>query len=193
MTVTVNLLLKQILTLLWFWTITVTVTEWLSVYFNAHLHTQFSHGWHIWKHGNLNKNKKHWFDGLFSKTTWVSQYQKGKSTLDFNEARDDGSLGWLWHQPDHMQTMCILLWIDNHAGTSLLDIYMPDTLPDAQKTMSKHWRLYYKIWTLKKYYLHQINNQITCFLSIKIFKKQETRRSSSANTQPVAQTSTPVA
>jgi len=28
---------------------------------------------------------------LFSRTTWVSQYQKGKTSLDLNKARDDGS------------------------------------------------------------------------------------------------------
>jgi len=26
-------------------------------------------------------------------TTWVSQQQKGKTSLDFNEARDDGGFG----------------------------------------------------------------------------------------------------
>jgi len=35
----------------------------------------------------------HHFNGLFSKTTWVSRYQKGKTRLDLNEARDDGVLG----------------------------------------------------------------------------------------------------
>jgi len=34
------------------------------------------------------------FNGLFSRTTWVSQYQKGKTSLDLNETRDDGVLGW---------------------------------------------------------------------------------------------------
>ena len=32
----------------------------------------------------------HPFNGLFCRTTWVSRYQKGKTFLDFNEARDDG-------------------------------------------------------------------------------------------------------
>jgi len=32
----------------------------------------------------------HPFNGLFSRTTWVSQYQKGKASLVLNEARDDG-------------------------------------------------------------------------------------------------------
>jgi len=29
-------------------------------------------------------------NSLFSKTTWASQYQKGKTSLDLNEARDNG-------------------------------------------------------------------------------------------------------
>jgi len=33
------------------------------------------------------------FNCLFSKTSWVSRYQKGKTSLDLNEARDDGVLG----------------------------------------------------------------------------------------------------
>jgi len=32
----------------------------------------------------------HSFNGLFSSTTWVSRYQKGKTSLDLNEARDGG-------------------------------------------------------------------------------------------------------
>jgi len=35
----------------------------------------------------------HPFNGLFSRTTWVSQYQKGKTSLDSNKARDDGGFG----------------------------------------------------------------------------------------------------
>ena len=46
----------------------------------------------------------HWFNGLFSRTTWVSQYQKSKTSLDLNTARDDGVLGWQWHQLDYMQS-----------------------------------------------------------------------------------------
>ena len=49
----------------------------------------------------------HLFNGLFSRTTWVSRYQKGKNSLDFlNKARDDRVVGWQWHQLDHMQTIC---------------------------------------------------------------------------------------
>ena len=35
------------------------------------------------------------FNGLFPRTTWVSQYQKGKTNLDFTGARDSE---WQWHQ-----------------------------------------------------------------------------------------------
>jgi len=32
----------------------------------------------------------HLFNGLFSRKTSVSQYKKGKTSLDINEARNDG-------------------------------------------------------------------------------------------------------
>jgi len=35
-----------------------------------------------------------------SGTTWVGRYQKGKTNLDFTEARDSE---WQWHQLGHMQ------------------------------------------------------------------------------------------
>jgi len=78
--------------------------------------------------------------GVFSRTTWISRswYQKGKTSLDLNEARDDRVLGRQWHQLDHMQTTCTSLQTDNHTNTSLLSFYRPDALPDAQPTGSKH-------------------------------------------------------
>jgi len=54
---------------------------------------------------------------------WVSWYQKGKTSLDLNEVRDDGILGWQWHQLDHMQTICTLLKTDNHINASSLNFY----------------------------------------------------------------------
>jgi len=80
----------------------------------------------------------HRFDGLFSRTTWVSQYQKGKTSLDLNEARYDGVLDWQWHQLDHMQTICTLLQTDNYTNTSSVNYYRPDALRDAQPTVSEH-------------------------------------------------------
>jgi len=40
------------------------------------------------------------FNSPFSGTTRVSRYQKGKTNLDFTEARDSE---WLWHQLGNMQ------------------------------------------------------------------------------------------
>jgi len=43
----------------------------------------------------------------------MSRYQKGKTNLDFTEARDSERQ---WHQLGHMQ-VCTLLQTDNHAST----------------------------------------------------------------------------
>ena len=80
----------------------------------------------------------HPFNGLFSRTTWVSQYQKGKTSLDLNEARDDEVSEWQWHQLGHMQTIFTSFRTDNHTNTSSLIFCRPDALPDAQPTVSKH-------------------------------------------------------
>jgi len=46
----------------------------------------------------------------------VSRYQKGKTNLDFTEARDSE---WQWHQLGHMQ-VCASHQTDNHASTQPL-------------------------------------------------------------------------
>jgi len=58
----------------------------------------------------------HPFNGPFSRTTRVGRYQKGKTNLDFVEARDSE---WQWHQLGCMQ-VCTTLQTDNHASTSPL-------------------------------------------------------------------------
>jgi len=65
-------------------------------------------------------------------TTQVSRFQKGKTNLDFTEARDSE---WQWHQLGHMQ-VSTSLQTDNHASNSVF--YRPDALPAAQPTASKH-------------------------------------------------------
>jgi len=55
----------------------------------------------------------HPFKGPLSGTTQVGRYQKGKTNLDFTDARDSE---WQWHQLGHMQ-VCTSLQTDNHAGT----------------------------------------------------------------------------
>ena len=74
------------------------------------------------------------FRGPLFRTNRVSRYQKGKSNLDFTEARDSE---WQWHQLGHVQ-VCTSLQTDNLASTPQLSFYRPDALPDAQPTVSKH-------------------------------------------------------
>ena len=50
---------------------------------------------------------------LLSGTTRVGRYQKGKTKLDFTEARESE---WQWHPLGHMQ-VCTSLHADNHAST----------------------------------------------------------------------------
>ena len=75
----------------------------------------------------------HTFNGPLSRTTRVSRYQKGKTNLDFTEARDSE---WQWHQLGRMQ-VCTSLQTDNHTSTPPLSFYRPDALPAAQPTASK--------------------------------------------------------
>jgi len=61
----------------------------------------------------------------------LSQYQKGKTNLDFTEARDSE---WQWHQPEHMQ-VCILLQTDNHTSTPPLS-FLQAGCPSCRPTNS---------------------------------------------------------
>jgi len=70
----------------------------------------------------------HPFNDPFSGTTQVSWYQKGKTNLDFTEARDSE---WQWHQPGHMQ-VCTSL----HTSTQPLSFFtgrMPFLPPNRQR------------------------------------------------------------
>jgi len=61
----------------------------------------------------------------------VRWYQKGKTNLDFTEARDSE---WQWHQLGHMQ-VCTSIQTDNHASTQPLSFFtgrVPFLLPNQQ-------------------------------------------------------------
>ena len=62
----------------------------------------------------------------------MSRYQKGKTNLDFTEARDSE---WQWHQLGHIQ-VCTSCQTDNHASTPPLCFYRPDALPPNQQRQS---------------------------------------------------------
>ena len=71
------------------------------------------------------------FNGPFSGTTQVGWYQKGKTNLDFTEARDSE---WQWHQLGHMH-VCTSLQTDNHACTPLLS-FLQAGCPSCRPTNS---------------------------------------------------------
>ena len=60
----------------------------------------------------------HPFNGPFSGITRVSRYQKGKTNLDFTEARDSE---WQWHQLNHMvQLFCRTYGRDRQTDTQTI-------------------------------------------------------------------------
>jgi len=61
----------------------------------------------------------------------VSRYQKGKSNLDFTEARDSE---WQWHQLGHLQ-VCTSLQSDNRASTPPLS-FLQAGCPSCHPTNS---------------------------------------------------------
>ena len=73
----------------------------------------------------------HPFSGPLSRTTWVSRYQKGKTNLDFTEARVSE---WQWHQLGHMQ-VCTSLQTDNHTSTPPLS-FLQAGCPSCRPTNS---------------------------------------------------------
>ena len=88
------------------------------------------------------------FNGPFSRTTRVGRYQKGKTYLDFTDARDSQ---WQWHQLDHMQ-VCTSFQTDNHASTPPLSFFtgrMP-FLPPNQQRQSKKGKQRVNAYSLKQ-------------------------------------------
>jgi len=61
----------------------------------------------------------------------VSRYQKGKTNLDFTEARDSE---WQWHQLGNLQ-VCTWLQTDNHASTPPLS-FLQAGCPSCSPTNS---------------------------------------------------------
>jgi len=61
----------------------------------------------------------------------VSRYQKGKTNLDFTEARDSE---WQWHPLGYMQ-VCTSLQTDNHASNPPLS-FLQAGCPSCRPTNS---------------------------------------------------------
>jgi len=73
------------------------------------------------------------FNGLFSRTTRVGQYQKDKP---FWILLKQEVMGWQWHQLNHIQIICTSLQTDNHASTSSLHIFLQAGCPSCRPTNS---------------------------------------------------------
>ena len=92
------------------------ITQRKQVPFSLHTHTH---------------THTHPFNGPFSRTTQVSRYQKGKTNLDFTEARDSE---WQWNLLDHMQ-VCTSLQTDKHTSTPPLS-FLQAGCPSCRPTNS---------------------------------------------------------
>ena len=84
----------------------------------------------------------HPFNGPLSRTARVGRYQKGKTSLDFTEARDSE---WQWHRLDQSapRSRQITTPTPHHSV-----FYRPDALPVAQPTASNLFAPYSYFMTL---------------------------------------------
>jgi len=89
-----------------------------------------------WRFANIKtrqqqqQQQQHPFNGPSPGTTRVSWYQKGKTNLDFTEARDSE---WQWHQLGHMQ-VCTSL---QHPTTQFFTGRMLFLPPNQQRQKPK--------------------------------------------------------
>jgi len=104
---------------------------WFTVTVSSQLVTIFCVIFNCHTHARRARTHTHTFNGPFSGTTQASRYQKGKTNLDFTEARDSE---WQWHQLGYMQE-CTLLKTDNHASTPLL-CFLQAGCPSCRPTNS---------------------------------------------------------
>jgi len=83
----------------------------------------------------------------------MNQYQKGKTNLDFTEARDSE-----WHQLGHMQ-VCTSLQTDNHASTLPLS-FLQAGCPSCRPTNSVKALKAITYRTIKYVYLHCMQDYV---------------------------------
>ena len=97
---------------------------------HTHRWTDNTKTYYLWPH-LLRGNTYTHLMALFSGTTRVSRYQKGKANLDFTEARERE---WQWHQLGHVQ-VCTSLQTDNYASTPPLS-FLQAGCPSCRPTNS---------------------------------------------------------
>ena len=71
----------------------------------------------------------------------MSRYQKGKTNLDFTEARDSE---WQWHRLGHIQVY-ISLQTDNHASTPLFSVSALYTLTQNNRPVRQRQAIRYSL------------------------------------------------
>ena len=105
----------------------------------TYIHTRARAHTHMHAHARTHACT-HTFKGPFSRTTRVNQYQKGKTNVDFTEARKQETVsgsGISWDicksaTRSRQKTMPA----PHHSV-----FYRPDALPATQPMASKHWRI----------------------------------------------------
>ena len=110
---------------------------------NSHLHFIFT------------GSKYHCHCYYYTRLTYsflVNWYQKGKPSLDLNEAREDGLLWWYWHQLYHTKTICTLLQTDDHINALSLKFLQAGC---------SSWRPTNSVKALKASLLTQIQRPLT--------------------------------
>ena len=105
----------------------------------------------------------HPFNGPLSRTTRVSRYQKGKTNLDFTDARDSE---WQRHQLGHMQ-VCTSLQTDNHASTPPLSFF---TRTNSFKIKRSVWnslkRTLLRWWASIRMNIHSFTSYLNRYYTI---------------------------
>jgi len=100
----------------------------------------------------------------------VSRYQKGKTNLDFTEARDGE---WQWHQLGHMQ-VCISLQTDKHASTPPLKSFLQAGCPSCRPANSvKALKAKHKVTSLEMISPIRIKVRIKNGLAIYYYKSHK--------------------
>jgi len=92
----------------------------------------------------------------------VNWYQKGKTNLDFTEARDSE---WQWYQLGHMQ-VCISLQTDNRSSTSPLS-FLRAGFPSCHPTNSVKALKAIYLGKGENSFLPVVSNFETCNLDVR--------------------------
>jgi len=109
------------------------------------------------KYSSFLESLRHPFNSLLTRITWVIRQQKGKTTLDFNEARDDevalasaGPYASHWHLPPDRQPC-------QHLITQFFTDWMLFLMPNQQCQSMKG--NFCKVWGFENiqciYRMHQ--------------------------------------